>query len=1042
MTRDLLYIVNHYPSFSSNGYAIRSQAIAQALVAAGQPVIVATRPGLPWDRHGFSDSGFASRQQLGGIPLLHARSPSELHLKPEAYRQACAGVVREWIRRYQPAAVMASSNWKLALPAALAAQEADLPFFYEVRGFWELSRASQDPDWAASAAFQEAVAQETVVARLAQRVFTLNAGMAHELSLRGIPADRIALVPNGTIRPSPTPPLTPVPSALNGRQVVGYVGSFNAYEGLADLLYAAACLVQAGIDLALLLVGSSHAMGLVGPDLSVPCPASAELRALAGSLGLADRLVLPGRVPADLVGAYYGLMDVVVLPRRPLPVCELVSPMKPLEAVAHGKPVLMSSVAPLAELTSLGPALRCYEKGSVEALTSALADLLARQGEYAAWVAATDLTSRHWSRCIEPIVAALANLELGVATPLDAKLIPAANAARQAGDLRLALQLYQQAALVQPRLAPAYRYTIEKLQRQLAEGGEALSPPTLSLLTAQATAAAAQLPPLPSSGQPLVSVLMTAHNVASYLEAAITSVLAQSWRQLQLIVVDDASTDGTWELLQRLARSDGRLRIRRLNANLGTYYAKNLALSLAEGRFVFFQDGDDLCHPDRLRLGMQQLLQPGVLAVQGAYARVEFPSTRVLPVNGLLHKLGLITLGVRREVFDAIGVFNCTTKASDDEFFQRLQAYARSGAGTIVPLDVPTYYNTFRPGSLFADMVANDPAASGVIEQKASPSRAAYVQAFRAKHNELGVAGFRGFFTYPVLRDHLPVAADMTKLPNPTDPVQLCLCSIPERAEQLNQVLTALASQVDRIHLYLDRYPVEPAFLEPWRPKLQVVLSAERPGLRDNGKFLPLAALASEPCWLLTADDDIAYPPDYVAALIQRLEHYGRQVVLGVHGVLLTEHAEGYFSARYRKVHSFSKSLEADALVNVLGTGTMACHSSLLSGLSLEHFEQPGMADLYLASWCQQRQIPMIAISRHTGWLEQLGDPEEDSLWAEFAKADPAQAALVRARRPWGYAAIKDAVVGASERALAADPESLVPERLEGLVPVLWPSLW
>jgi len=74
---------------------------------------------------------------------------------------------------------------------------------------------------------------------------------------------------------------------------------------------------------------------------------------------------------------------------------------------------------------------------------------------------------------------------------------------------------------------------------------------------------------------------------------------------------------------------------------------------------------------------------------------VEFPSTRVLPVNGLLHKLGLITLGVRREVFDAIGVFNCTTKASDDEFFRRLQAYAASGAGT--------------------------------IEQQPSPSRAAYV---------------------------------------------------------------------------------------------------------------------------------------------------------------------------------------------------------------------------------------------------------------------------------------------------------------------------
>jgi len=82
------------PTLSSNGYAIRSQAIAQALTVAGHSVTVATLPGLPWDCDGFNDPSFASHQRLHGIPVLHARSPSQLQLQPAAYRQACVAIYR------------------------------------------------------------------------------------------------------------------------------------------------------------------------------------------------------------------------------------------------------------------------------------------------------------------------------------------------------------------------------------------------------------------------------------------------------------------------------------------------------------------------------------------------------------------------------------------------------------------------------------------------------------------------------------------------------------------------------------------------------------------------------------------------------------------------------------------------------------------------------------------------------------------------------------------------------------------------------------
>lgn len=629
-----------------------------------------------------------------------------------------------------------------------------------------------------------------------------------------------------------------------------------------------------------------------------------------------------------------------------------------------------------------------------------------------------------------------------------------AKAAFYAGQYPLAVDLYQRAIVEQPELAYLYLFNLNMARKKI--GLEPLSEQTLSGtptqlpslanplshtssnnglvmledLYRQVARAIHVLPRLDQPQLPLVSVLMTSHNVADYIEEAVTSVLCQSWPHLELIVVDDASTDATWTILQRLQKSVGNLRCRRLNSNLGTYFAKNHALQLARGEFIFFQDGDDLCHPERIRLGMQHLMQANVVCVRGAYSRVLFPSGQVLPVNGMVSKLGLITLGVRRQVFDDIGFFNCTSKASDEEFFQRLNAWVAHKGKEVRNLELPLYYNTLREGSLFADMITNDPAVDGTIEQRPSASRANYVEAFTRQHHELGVERFRDFFRYPVIRDLIPVMPDMSYLTNPTQPVIVSLCSIPERAELLRQTLASLAPQVDALHVYLDRYESIPDFVRDCHPQVQVYLSHDYPGLRDNGKFLAFAAQTGD-CYYFTADDDILYPPDYVASMIRRIEHYGREAVIGVHGVLLPEEAEGYFSV-YRKVLMFKRELEHDALVNNLGSGTVAFHSTLLRGLELEHFQESGMADLYLSVFCKQRNIPMIAIARPDDWLQELPSPNT-SLYQEFSKADVQQSLLIRTHKPWGYAAIRQAVAGAAQRANGTE----VGQRLEALVPQL-----
>ena len=626
--------------------------------------------------------------------------------------------------------------------------------------------------------------------------------------------------------------------------------------------------------------------------------------------------------------------------------------------------------------------------------------------------------------------------------------ISRARAAMDAEDYITAIVLYEQAIEDRPELARMYQFNLQKARTRLGstavkaeiEANPEVSIPsgivTLADLYREVETHIFRLPLLNPATAPPVSLLMTAHNVEEYTEAVITSAQRQTWPNLEIIVVDDASADNTWHILKRLEKTDGRLRCFRLNTNLGTYFAKNYALMMSHGDFVFFQDGDDLCHPERIRLSMQELNQPGVVCVQASYSRVSFPEGRVYPVNGLVKKLGLITLGLRKSVFDQIGYFNCTRKASDDELFQRLQAYCQTKGGEIRTLDLPLYYNTLREGSLFTDMINNDHVADGHIDQRPSPARAAYVDAFRRQQAELGVDRFQDFYRYPVLRDLITVAPDLSCLPNPDLPVVASLCSVPERAELLKLTLASLAPQVDQLHLYLDRYDAIPEIVRNCHPNLSVVLSRDRPGLRDNGKFLPFEPLKKE-CYYFTIDDDIIYPPDYVAAMIRKIDEYGRQAVIGVHGVLIPEQATCYFSG-FRKVHGFIQALERDALVNILGTGTVAFHSGLLQGLRLDHFPTPGMTDLYLASFCKQRGIPMLCIARHNEWLIEQESPNQ-SLFAEYCQADEPQSALIRNTQPWGYAAICQAVSAVGRR---TNPDLPVAhEKLAALMPVLHPCL-
>ncbi|WP_426809310.1 glycosyltransferase [Pseudomonas sp. WOUb67] len=624
-----------------------------------------------------------------------------------------------------------------------------------------------------------------------------------------------------------------------------------------------------------------------------------------------------------------------------------------------------------------------------------------------------------------------------------------AQAAFLAGQYDLAIGFYKNAMLEQPGLAHLYQLSIDIAERRLGNHTEQAKPSHATSLqlsidsltnnghTNETSVAlneiynaiaklSPKLPKIATSHAPLVSVVLTTENDAEFVEQAVDSVLRQSWANLELIVVDNASTDQTWKILDRLRKTVGHLFCYRLNTNLGKSFARNLALQKARGDFLFFQSGNELSHPERICLSMHYLLQPGVNAIMEGRAKLLTPSNRVIaaaPDKYISDTLPALS----RTTFEHIGYFGYFGNSSADEFNLRLNTWASFEGSSIPEIEHPLVYQ-----ALVDELIAATPCQAGALQ--INDNRVAHCkrsrEAFAQLHQELGAERFQEFFRFPVIRDLIPVPPALSSLANPAQPVVVSLCSIPERTDLLRQVLASLAPQVDALHIYLDRYDSIPDFVRDCHPQVTVYLSKDHPGLRDNGKFLAFSALA-EDCYYFTADDDIVYPPDYVASMVRRIEDYERQAVIGVHGVLLPEQAEGYFTS-FRKVHMFKKELERDALVNNLGTGTVAFHSGLLRGLDLTHFGTPGMADLHLSVFCKQRDIPMVALARPEDWLQELPSPNT-SLYNEFRQADDQQSALIRAHKPWGYAAISKAVAVASTRATKPDTG----ERLQRLIPIL-----
>ncbi|MEW2358531.1 glycosyltransferase family 4 protein [Spirillospora sp. NPDC029432] len=355
----LQFVTNALP-LTNAGYTVRTHRIALAQRELGYDTHVVTRLGYPLNQ-GLGDARAAV--EVDGVPY-HRLLPWLPAADPRRDVGKSADLAGRLVERVRPRVLHAVSNHLNAAVALELGRRHGLPVVYEVRGFLEDSWLSRDPSHRESDDFYR-LTRELETRRMAEAdaVVTLGEAMRAEIAGRGVDPDRIFTVPNGVDAAF----LEPLPDAAGLRAelglsprlpVVGLTSSFYGYEGIDTLIDAAALLREDGTPVTLLLVGDGPETGALvrraaGHGLAVDDRRPGQ--GGAGPGGEHDaRVVFTGRVPMGSVRRYHALLDVFAVPRRADRVCQLVTPLKPIEAMAGGIPVIASDVNALREIVEPG----------------------------------------------------------------------------------------------------------------------------------------------------------------------------------------------------------------------------------------------------------------------------------------------------------------------------------------------------------------------------------------------------------------------------------------------------------------------------------------------------------------------------------------------------------------------------------------------------------------------------------------------------------------------------------------------------------------
>jgi len=384
MTR-VLHVLDHSLPLHS-GYTFRTRAILAAQQAAGIEV-----RGITGLRHTASGP---DRESAEGLTFHRTRGSAG---GPPAYREwreislladGIVALANDW----RPDLLHAHSPALCGKAALIAGKRLGIPVVYEVRAFWEDAAVANGSGSEGSVKYRLTRSLETHVAAAADAVVTICRGLRDDLIGRGIAPDKITISPNGVDlalfgKPAPRDPALAAELGLGTGPVVGFIGSFYDYEGLDDLIAAMPLLTARLPDVRLLLVGGG--------------PMEGALKAQAEASPAREAIRFAGRIAHGEVERYYALIDVMAYPRKRSRLTDLVTPLKPLEAMAQGQLVAASDVGGHRELIDDGVTGTLFAPDDPAACAAALADLLGAPEQWEARRAAgrAHVAQRHDWAC-------------------------------------------------------------------------------------------------------------------------------------------------------------------------------------------------------------------------------------------------------------------------------------------------------------------------------------------------------------------------------------------------------------------------------------------------------------------------------------------------------------------------------------------------------------------------------------------------------------------------------------------------------------------